>query len=283
MTTRRAVFYVGCVSAFALLFSFSSMLPTGAEPGKGSTTAISADPASVEVTSLPCDRGQTIELSATNSGKEGQYVDHRFEAPDQILLDRTSWSTYVPAGDGPDVSTPLTVSAKEGAAKGHHEVKVRGQDGNLTVPVEIVDPAGENLARYRQAFASSVHPNTVLCGGVDGNKDSSQWASSGVHDRTKGEFPDSYGVDLGAEHKVSRVEVYTLDSDTYPAEKMGIKDFTVQVWGDGKWREVGKVTGNKKGHIQVTFDAVQTNKVRIVTTASNDGQYSRIIELEVYA
>lgn len=223
----------------------------------------------------------------TNTGDTAAFVDARFRAPSSFQLSRQAWSTYLPATD-PDqtVTAPLRITATRATPPGDHMVTMRVRGGLLRIPVTVTAPPGngpdDNLALYRQAFASSTHHNVTLCGGVDGNTDSGDWGDSGTHDATAREFPDVYGVVLDRALPVGRVDVHTLDSARYPASEMGIRDFDVEVRVDGRWQSVATVRDNETGHISLQFPPVVGDRVRVVVLDSNDHKYSRIVELEVH-
>lgn len=285
-TLLRVGVPAGLLAAVAMVGASAS---ANADPGVADSDAqvtLSATPEAVTIAPLPCDRRGEVELSMTNAGSTSEFVDAVLTGSDPLDLSRGTWSTYLPAADPPQpVTAPLTVTAG-GAPVGEHRVVMTAVGETLEVPVTVEEPPGtgpeDNLALYRQAFASTVHPNTTLCGGVDGDVDSEQWADSGVHDRTPGEFPDSFGVELDDTFSVGRVVVHTLDSTAYPAAEMGIRDFEVQLHSEGEWRTVGAVDDNESGKITVDFPRSPADQVRLVVHDSNDHQYSRVIELEVY-
>lgn len=283
----RLLVAILAISAVALPALFRPALAearTVEHSGRDGAVTVSADPAAVAVAPLPCDRHGEMQVVLTNTGTEPGFVDATFTAPSALHLSRTIISTYLPP-DQP-VRVPLTVTAVIGTDPGNYPVTLEVAGTSLQIPVTVDQApgtdAGDNLALYRQAIASSTHPNVTLCGGVDGNTDSEQWGASGTHDRTSGEFPDTYGVQLDQAFPVGRVEVYTLDSVAHPAADMGIRDFDVQARVDGDWHTVRSVQGNELGHLSLTFTPVTADQVRLVVQDSNDHTFSRIVELEVF-
>jgi hypothetical protein len=89
-------------------------------------------------------------------------------------------------------------------------------------------------------------------------------------------------VTFAAPAEIGRVDVDTLDSQQYPAARYGLRDADVQVLVDGQWRTVGQIRDNAVGHRSVSFDPVTASAVRLSITASNSGDYSRVIELAAY-
>lgn len=109
------------------------------------------------------------------------------------------------------------------------------------------------------------------------------------------------------EKLVSRVVVYTIDSEKYPAEKYGVKHLRLQYWSlkAKGWHNVerfGKSVGQqfdsirdiKTGKITFRFQPVRTTKLRLVVLWTNDGERHRrgyfnyaegtvrLIEVEIY-
>jgi hypothetical protein len=262
--------------------------PVQATAGPPVVVELGASPDLVTVSGLPCLSGGDFTVSMTNTANRSLFADMTLAAPAPITLSRRLFSSYLPAAN-PDqaVSTSVLAKVPRDATPGRYQIELTVDRRTLAVPVEVQPiPAkgpGDNLALGEQAFASSTHGNVTLCGGVDGNTDSGQWGASGTHDATAGVFPDTYGVTLPATTAVGRVELYTLDSARYPAAKMGLRDFDIQVHTAAGWQTVAEVRGNVVGHVTATFPAVQADQVRVVTYDSNDHKYSRVVELEVYA
>jgi hypothetical protein len=69
------------------------------------------------------------------------------------------------------------------------------------------------------------------------------------------------------------VEVYTY--------KQSIKGYTVQAFLNNAWRDMDKVTGQKSNHITNTFKPVQTDRIRLLITATN-GPSAIVTEIEAY-
>jgi hypothetical protein len=59
----------------------------------------------------------------------------------------------------------------------------------------------------------------------------------------------------------------------------------VQYWSGSAWTDVpgGAVTNNNLVWRQFTFAPVTTTKIRVLVTATADGVWSRIAEVEAYA
>lgn len=288
--SRRAALGVTAAATGVILLPMGAVAHAGSgRPGaKPPAVEFGANPSPVTVTGLPCLSGGDFTFSMTNTSSQSVFADMTLAAPAPIILSRRLFSTYLPAMD-PDqaVSTSVLASVPRDASPGRYEIELTVDRRTQHLPVDV-QPIAEkgpedNLAVGEQAFASSTHGNVTLCGGVDGNTDSEQWGASGTHDATSGVFPDTYGVILPAVRTVGRVELYTLDSARYPAAKMGLRDFDIQVHTATGWQTVGEIRGNVVGHVPVTFPPVQADQVQVVSYDSNDHKYSRIVELEVYS
>lgn len=259
----------------------------GAVPASAAgTITLTVAPGPLDVLAAPCGI-RSLEIGIANSASSGAYVDV-FITPDRPLVtSHDVISTYVPPGD--DVVVRAEVSAPIGSAAGTYEVAVRaGARGPRAKSSVAVTPKpsgpGANLALGGPVTASSTHGNFSVCGAVDGNTDSADWDTlTGWNDGTSRVWPDTYTAEFGGPQPISRVALYTLDSARYPAARYGLRDFDVQVLRDGTWTTVSSVRGNTLGLVDLTFDPpVTTTSVRIVTLASNSGDYSRIVELEAY-
>ena len=90
-------------------------------------------------------------------------------------------------------------------------------------------------------------------------------------------------IQLTEEELVTRVIVYTVDSEKYPANQYGVSDFAVQYWTPHAhgWKSVdriGKKIGeqhnsirnNKQGRVAVRFKPVRTSRIRLLIRLTND-------------
>ncbi|MFG2003672.1 hypothetical protein ACGFNU_31390 [Spirillospora sp. NPDC048911] len=254
--------------------------------GRGSVT-MTVQSGTLDVLAAPCG-GRPLVVDVANSGSKGAYVDV-FIAPERPLVtSHDVISTYVPPND--NVVLRAQVSAPLGSAGGTHDVSLRlGPRGQRQRAAVTVTPKpsgpGADLALGGPVSASSTHGNFNVCGGVDGNANSEDWSTrTGWNDGTRAAFPDTYTVEFGGPRPIDRIVLYTLDSTRYPAARYGLRDFDVQaLGGGGEWTTVSSIRGNTTGRVEISPDPVlSTTSVRVVALASNSGDYSRIVELEVY-
>ncbi|MFC7584802.1 discoidin domain-containing protein [Nonomuraea antimicrobica] len=195
-------------------------------------------------------------------------------------------TSYLPPGY--EVRAKLLVAVPPGTEQGTYDLRLSASGSTLKVPVEVVPvdglDNGGNLALRRPVTASSQHTNANYppCSIVDGDRSSNGWAGgNGWNDATARAWPDTVAIALGNARQVSRVDLYTLDTERYPASRHGLRDWDVQVQVGGQWQTVAQVRGNTAGTARSDFAPVTTDAVRIVALASNGANdYTRIIEVE---
>ena len=115
-------------------------------------------------------------------------------------------------------------------------------------------------------------------------------------------------IELSQPVTVNEVRIYTVDSPTYPSGKFGVSDVLVQyqlqnaskelIWanvkrpGKGLGNQGDIIRGNTGAVINVRFEPVNTQKVRVLVYSTNDMKLSedakskegniRLTEIEVY-
>jgi F5/8 type C domain-containing protein len=285
MTTTRSLLRAGLTAGAVAAIAVTSIASADG-PGRGRPAAltISASPQPLQLYGLPCTPGD-LTVGLTNDGDEALFADMTIEPDAPLLAWRERFTTYLPPGA--TNTGVLELRAPREALPGQYAVHLTADRTRLDVPVEVLTPPqkgpGDNLAFGEQAVASSTHGNFAVCGAVDGNTNSEDWDTlTGWNDATSGVFPDTYGVQLGAPASIDRVEIDTLNSTRYPAARYGVRDLDVQVMVAGQWQTVGSIRGNTAGHMTVTFPAVTAEAVQIVVLASNNRDYSRLVEVGVY-
>lgn len=229
-----------------------------------------------------------IELGARNESRKAVYADLFVEASPPLAASRPMISSYLPAGY--ELGAKVLVGVPPGTPAGQYGLSLKAGGRELKVPVSVVAvddlDNGGNLALRRPVTASSQHTNAnyPACSVVDGDRGSNGWAGgNGWNDATSKKWPDTVDVDLGGARPVSRVDLYTLNTERYPAASVGLRDWDVQARVGGAWQTVAQVRGNTGGVVRSDFAAVTADAVRINALASNGANdYTRIIEVEVY-
>lgn len=140
------------------------------------------------------------------------------------------------------------------------------------------------------------HPPSEV---IDGDTSSLDWDNGGGWEgglsryRIKDLLKLSYvQVNLPGQKQVKRIEVYTLDSQKYPANEFGLRTYRLEYWHGTGWGNIESIKGdgdkffaikdNKEGKITHEIDGeLITNKIRLVPIYSND--IDRTYNLTAYA
>jgi hypothetical protein len=127
--------------------------------------------------------------------------------------------------------------------------------------------------RPRAATASSTYGNFAAAKAIDGTVSAeSRWTSA------RSPAPHWLELDLGGEHTLAGLHVFNgLDPATT------LKNFGVQFWRDGDWREIpsAQIADNRATALALAFDdtvVVRTTRLRLWITSTHDG-YARIKEV----
>ncbi|MFB4276737.1 MULTISPECIES: discoidin domain-containing protein [unclassified Nonomuraea] len=228
-----------------------------------------------------------IEIGMRSDAKKPQYATMNVEIDPPLTASRSMLTSYLPPGY--ELGAKLLVAVPPGATEGEYGLRLRTPARTLSVPVEVVPvdrlDNGGNFALRRPVTASSQHVNANYppCSIADGDRSSNGWAGgNGWNDATGRAWPDTVAIALGGTRQVSRVDLYTLDTERYPAATFGLRDWDVQAQVGGQWQTVAQVRGNTAGNARSDFAPVGADAVRIVALASNGANdYTRIIEVEV--
>lgn len=244
---------------------------------------VSADLESVDLAALDCATAR-FTLRLHNPTRQAVYGDAWLAEDGPLQLSRKLVSSYLPAGF--TLEAPITVTVPYGTDPASYPIKLTaGTSSTAEVSVEVVPPPDNgNVALSATPSMSSRHGRFSVCGTNDGDTDSSHWATfTGWNDATSRAWPDWVAYQLVEPAEIDRVVLYTLDSAAEPASRYGLSDWDVQLWRDGDWATVAQVRGNKLGVVTTTFPAETTTAVRILCWGNNNGDYSRIVETEIYA
>ncbi|MGI5282101.1 discoidin domain-containing protein [Nonomuraea polychroma] len=228
-----------------------------------------------------------IEIGMRSEAKKAAYATMNVEIDAPLTASRSMLTSYLPPGY--ELGAKLLVAVPPDAKEGTYGLRLRTPAQTLRVPVEVVPldrlDNGGNLALHRPVTASSQHTNANYppCSVVDGDRSSNGWAGgNGWNDATARAWPDTVAISLGGPKQVSRVDLYTLDTERYRASRYGVRDWDVQAQVSGQWRTVAQVRGNIAGNVRSDFAPVTADAVRIIALASNGANdYTRIIEVEV--
>ncbi|MEV0828280.1 discoidin domain-containing protein [Nonomuraea rubra] len=228
-----------------------------------------------------------LRIGMRSDARKAAYATMRVELDPPLTASRPMLTSYLPPGY--QVGANLLVAVPPGTQQGTYGLRLRTPDRTLEVPVEVVPvdglDNGGNLALRRPVTASSQHVNANYppCSVADGDRSSNGWAGgNGWNDATARAWPDTLAIALGGARQVSRVDLFTLDTERYPASRYGLRDWDVQAQVAGQWQTVAQVRGNTAGTARSDFAPVSADAVRIVALASNGANdYTRVIEVEV--
>ncbi|SEH00160.1 F5/8 type C domain-containing protein [Nonomuraea solani] len=227
-----------------------------------------------------------IDIGLRSDAKKATYATMQVEIDPPLTASRSMLTSYLPPGY--ELGAKLLVAVPPDIKQGTYGLRLRTPAQTLKVPVEVVPvdglDNGGNLALRRPVTASSQHTNANYppCSVADGDRSSNGWAGgNGWNDATARAWPDTIAIGLGGARQVSRVDLYTLDTERYPASRHGLRDWDVQAQVGGQWQTVAQVRGNTAGTVRSDFAPVTADAVRIVALASNGANdYTRIIEVE---
>lgn len=202
---------------------------------------------------------------------------------------RGNVSLQPPAGwSGEPATRPVSLAATVGAWReveftvtaparpSDHRASYTVESQGVVVADGSIAFSGTDLARTATATASSTHPDWDPAGAIDGVRSQDAWPNTGWNDGTAGTFPDWLQLTWPEPQSLGTVELVTRPTGR------GLKDYDVQVLDGGGWTTVAEVRGNTAEVIRTTFPTVVTTALRIHVTATASGDYSRIVELEVY-
>ncbi|MEZ0610431.1 hypothetical protein ACAW74_18095 [Fibrella sp. WM1] len=115
--------------------------------------------------------------------------------------------------------------------------------------------------------------------------------SSGWNDNTRSVFPDWVVLEWPTSVKIGQVTVTSLagkEGGSYlpgtgaAGGNLGLKDYVVQIWNGTDWQTVSTVAGNDRDQVTSNLaSVVTTQKLRVYITASQDGTWSRITQIQV--
>jgi hypothetical protein len=179
---------------------------------------------------------------------------------------------------------PLTITGTQAAVVHTATVSLTvNAPGTLT---NVALPANGGTALASSAYNSALGAANAIDGD---HKGIVYW-----NDATPRTFPDWLEVDFNGTKTLSEVDVFSVQdnfqSPIEPTPTMtftlyGIRDFEVQYWTGSAWVPIpgGTVTNNNLVWRKFTFAALSTSKIRVSVSATADGVWSRIVEVEAYA
>jgi RHS repeat-associated protein len=243
-------------------------------------------------------REYNAENKMTRAWSNGQWQTYTYDGSGQRIKRNVNgtetWQVYGLGGE-------LLAEYAANAAPSSPQKEYGYRNGELLVTAEA--PTGGARTNFALAAnggvasASSTYYSSpwlfTAAGANNGVRSGAGWGSGeGWNDSTGGAFPDWVQIDFNGSQTIDEIDVFT-GQDNYanpsePTETMtfslyGLTGFDVQYWDGSSWVTVpgGAITSNNKVWKKVTFSAITTTKIRVLTNASVDG-YSRITEVEAW-
>lgn len=156
--------------------------------------------------------------------------------------------------------------------------------------IDVAAAANGGGASASSTFSAGYDPSFA----INGDRTGAVWGTNGGwNDATPSTFDDWLEVDFNASYSIGEIDIFGLqDSYTLPTTPTlamtstlyGLSSFDVQYWNGSSWVTVtgGAITGNNKVWKQITFTPVSTTKIRVLVHSSQDGLFSRIVEVEAW-
>jgi alpha-L-rhamnosidase len=213
----------------------------------------------------------TAAFRLTNLGDTAQTVRPEVTVSDGFTATANTDGLTIPVGQSVEVAVPVT-RTDDRVTSGSVTLAV----GTSSATVSLAPAA--NLTRVATMTASSTWPSFSPDRANDGNTSSDHWDSgAGWNDATISTFPDTLTATWSRPVTVDHARLYT-----HPDPRYSLRDYDLQVLVDSGWQTVGSVRANTAGVVDTSFAPVTTTALRLTSLASNDGQFSRVIELEAY-
>ncbi len=225
--------------------------------------ACNADMEPREVTiTVPGVGARAEELQVVSEGRsvplDGDRLTDRFD----------TFEVHVyTTGDAPELPTVAEIVAEIDAAN-----QARRKPGNLAF--QMFEGDGVSVSASSSRAGRGRRADVALWHVVDGVIDAGdRYHCLTWQDDTPDEFPDWLEIRLAEAHGVGRVVVYPFERS--------LRDYSVEAFVDGEWREVAAIGGQQTDRIEHEFEPVTTERIRLVVTAAN-GPNSMVTEVEVY-
>jgi hypothetical protein len=207
-------------------------------------------------------------------------------------------SISTPVTPNPTAASTLTVTLTTSTAAGTYMLTITGTHGALvhTANVPMTVTAAGTLTNVALSANGSVAVASTSSSGFSpaNANDGDRKGLVYWNDATSNSFPDWLEVDFNGTKILREIDVFTVQdnfqspADPTPAMTFtlyGLRNFEVQYWTGAAWAPIpgGTVTNNNLVWRKFTFSALSTSKIRVMVTATADGVWSRITEIEAYA
>jgi hypothetical protein len=277
-------------------------------PGAGGTIPFNpvADQ-NVEVSMIPCNASGVAKYADPDKGiRATVLVQRETTAPDVTQV-----------GESMEDTIDIAVSNYSAFAK-FRRVRIASDAGMSTILAEVITGNGidkpPRLYRINRTISlgASVNVAASANGGVasassvnasgyaaafanNGDRTGAVWGTNGGwNDGTASTWPDWLEIDFSASHPIETLNLFCLqDAYTSPSTPtlgmtgtlFALTDFVLQYWDGAAWVAFtgGTFATNNNIWVQVILATpITTDKIRVLVNNSQDGVYSRVVELEAW-
>jgi hypothetical protein len=186
-----------------------------------------------------------------------------------------------------EMSNPLAVYTRDGSNYAARELP-----REMMIQRGAADQVATNFAlavNGGTASASSTHDGFDVASTNNGDRNGTTY----WNDNNSNTFPDWLQIDFDQSRAITEIDVFgvqdSVGSPSAPTLSMtstlyGLKDFLVQYWDGAAWQTItgGNITNNTHVWKQFTFPEIHTTKIRVYITATQDGEWSRVVEIEAW-
>lgn len=155
--------------------------------------------------------------------------------------------------------------------------------------VNVALAANGGVATASSTVSSGYAPEYV----INGDRTGGPWGNGGGwNDGTENAYPDWLQVDFQGLQTIESIVVVSLQNNYgSPVEPtlgmesntFGLSDFDIEYWNGSSWVVADSPVGNNLTIYKYIFPTpVQTDKIRVTINNTQDGQYSRMVELEAW-
>ncbi|HXT63141.1 MAG TPA: hypothetical protein VN696_08905 [Pyrinomonadaceae bacterium] len=134
--------------------------------------------------------------------------------------------------------------------------------------------------------------NFTASGTNNGVRSGAGWGQGEGWNSSTNTLPQWVQIDFNGSKTIDEIDVFTPQDNwqnpSEPTQSMtfalyGVTGFEAQYWNGSAWATVpgGSVAGNNKIWKSISFSAVTTSKIRVLTNGSPDG-YTRVTEVEAW-
>lgn len=235
--------------------------------------------------------GDELRLTVSGTTNSGRTVD------------LTGYSGLAYENGNPSAVTVLERGRIRRTASGEGETAlIQARLGELQSQVEITLVNAVNLALKSNglsavrcsSYHNGQHGNYIPDSAIDGDRTGNRWSNAGGWSaEIVRDLPDWFQIDFDGKKTISEISLFNLQNNFSTASvptldtictSYALSEFRAEYWDGDTWVPVpnGYRKDNNKAWVQIAFEPITTNRVRLVCLADQRGDNSRIVEFEVY-